>query len=319
MDKLLDTHYERVERALNALIDSITKYNPSPQTTTDLITADTSLRHSLSQLQQHQANYQRILKLRAETAALDAQTKDIVGTLWSMRKEVKNTHTTVYPSAAPKYQFTTAELLAYARRISPNTLPPPGVTNGVDFGASPPPTTTQTTTQDAEQSFNNGVGSGVGTPAGGAPTPSANGEVSQQTVTSSATELPVHLKQHANIHEGAVFYPWPVEDHVRGGGMAGYQQLLDGGIDPRGYDPEEEERRKQEEEQARKDAEERERLERLEADRKMREERERMARERAERQRQEEQRRGSVVPGSAKAPRSQFTFLEMDDDEDEEN
>ncbi|KAK5661222.1 hypothetical protein OQA88_11114 [Cercophora sp. LCS_1] len=317
MDKILDANYERVERALTTLIDSISKYNPSPQHTEDLIAADLELRTGLSQLQQHQNNYQRILQLRQETAALDAQAKQIVGTLWSMRKEVRNTQTTVYPSTAPKYQFTTAELLAYARRISSTTLPPPGVTNGIDFGASPQPTTQDGGVDSASASFNNG--GGVGTPGGtttAAPTPSANGgEMVSQT---SATELPVHLKQHANVHEGAVFYPWPVEDNVRGGGMAGYQQLLDSGTEPRGYDPEEEERKKQEEEQARKDAEERERLERVEADRRMREERERMARERMERERQEEQRRGSVATGAARAQKQQFTFLDgLDDDDDE--
>ena len=117
-----------------------------------------------------------------------------------------------------------------------------------------------------------------------------------------------------NMFEGAVFYPWPIEDNVRSGGLAGFQQLADTGTDPRGYDPEEEEQRKRDEEQARKEAEEQARLEQEATNRRMRAERERMARER-----EEAARRGDAAAGSSRpAQKSQFTFLDgLDDDEDE--
>ena len=263
MEKYLDARFERVEKALTTLIDSIAKYNPSEKLAEDLTTADKELIQGFRELEHHQNNSARISQLRQETTALDTQTKEIIGTLWSMRKEVKNTTTTTYPSAAPKYQFTTSDLLSYARRISRNTLPPPGVTNGLDLGASTPPALEPpvpeeagpSATQTPNASFNNGVG-----------TPSVNGEVlvSQATVTSTATEMPLELKAAANPGEGAVFYPWPFEEDVRTGGLAGYQQLFDSGINPKGYDPEEEEKRKREEEQARQEAEERARQEREE-------------------------------------------------------
>ncbi|KAK0627455.1 vitamin-D-receptor interacting mediator subunit 4-domain-containing protein [Immersiella caudata] len=322
MDKHLDARFERVEKALTTLIDSIAKYNPSEKLADDLITADKDLLTSLRSLEHHQNNAARIEALRQETAALDAQTKDIIGTLWSIRKEVKNTTTTSYPSTGPKYQFTTSDLLSYARRISRNTLPPPGVTNGLDFGASPPPTELPAPDEagrgSATQTPNASFNGGVGTP-GAAPTPSANGEVlaSQATVTSQATELPMQLKQVVNPGEGSVFYAWPIEGDVRGGGLAGYQQLFDSGIDPKGYDPEEEERRKKEEEQAKKEAEERARLEREEADRRMREEQARMARERERDRQLEAERRGSVA-GGPKPTNQQFSFLGMDDDDDDD-
>ncbi|KAK4449865.1 vitamin-D-receptor interacting mediator subunit 4-domain-containing protein [Podospora aff. communis PSN243] len=320
MEKHLDARFERVEKVLTTLIDSIAKYNPSEKLAENLSTADKDLLASLRSLEHHQNNAARIEALRQETAALDAQTKDIITTLWTIRKEVKNTTTTSYPSSGPKYQFTTSDLLSYARRISRNTLPPPGVTNGVDFGASPPATELPapdggSATQTPSASFNNGVG----TP-GAAATPGANGEVlaSQATVTSQATELPMHLKPVVNPNEGSVFYAWPVEGDVRGGGLAGYQQLLDSGIDPKGYDPEEVERLKKEEERAKKEAEERARLEREEADRRMREERARLAGERERDRQLEAERRGSVAGESRPQANQQFSFLGMDDDDDDD-
>ena len=316
MDKYLDSRFDRVEKALATLIDSIAKYNPSERLAQDLVAADRELAHGLKQLERHQNNHARIQQLRKETADLDAQTKDIIGALWAMRKEVKSTSTAHDAGAQPKYAFTTAELLGYARRISRNTLPPPGVTNGVDVTSTPPPPDSQTQTPTA--SFNGGPG-GVSA----APTPAADASQPAAAVPST-TDLPAHIKPHINLLDGAVFYPWPTEDKIRMGALAAYQQLADRGINPRGYDPEEEERRRKEEEQARKEAEERAILEREEADRRMREERERMAREREEARRREAERSGSIsgAPGGprpAQPPKGQFTFLGVGDDDDDDD
>ncbi|KAK3390154.1 mediator complex, subunit Med4 [Podospora didyma] len=337
MDKNLDARFERVEKALANLIDSIAKYNPSEKLAEGLVEADKELFKGLQALETHQNNYARIQQLREETAALDAQTKEIIGALWTMRKEVKNTQTTVYPASGPKYQFTTKELLDYARRISPNTLPPPGVTNGVDFGTPTPTPAEQPDdaakgggAQTPNTSFN-GTGTAAGTPAasGAPPTPSVNGDmssthaqppgfVSQTSLTSSIlSDLPPLFKQAIIIDEGAVFVPWPDEFYIRSGALASYQALVDRNIDPKGYDPEEEEQRRKEEEAARKEAEEKARIEREEAERRMREERERMARER-ERNRAEAERRGSVATGFVPPPKTQFTFLDAGDDDDDD-
>jgi hypothetical protein len=103
---------------------------------------------------------------------------------------------------------------------------------------------------------------------------------------------------------------------------------VDRGIDPRGYDPAEEERKRVAAEQARR--------EREEAERRASEERERMAREREERARRAAQenhpaggaagvvpgleRRDSVAVGVGRGDTQpkQFTFLGADDDDDEE-
>ncbi|KAK0744086.1 vitamin-D-receptor interacting mediator subunit 4-domain-containing protein [Schizothecium vesticola] len=315
MDKQLDALFGRVEAALTTLIDSIAKYNPSEKLADDLAHADRALAQGLRELEQHQANHARIQQLRAETAALDAQTKDVAGSLWATRKEVDNTPTTTYPADSPRYPFTIADLLGFARRISRNTLPPPGVTNGLDLSA--PPTQQSEVTMDGTATPGASFTSGVGTPGGGAtaaPTPDAM--VSQATVASSVPEMPMELRHAVNPGEGAVFIPWPTEDKIRSGALAEYQRLVERGMDPKGYDPEEEEQRKRDEEQAKKEAEERARLEHEEAERRMQEERARMARER-ERARQEAERRGSVAEPVGQK-KSQFSFIDMDDEDDDE-
>ncbi|KAK4465433.1 putative mediator of RNA polymerase II transcription subunit 4 [Cladorrhinum samala] len=366
MEKKLDERFERVEKALAALVDSLTKYNPSEKLAADLVEADRELSVVLKELQTHQNNVAKIKKLQEETDALDSQTKNILQNLWDMRKELKSTPTTTYAdSSSPRYAFTTAELLAYARRISPNTLPPPGITNGVDLSAprSPSPNNLASQTPGANSSF---VGTpAASTPAAGAPPTPLNGNVGtpqpqsqaqsqvqaqaqqqqqqqpsqqQQQTSTSIAHLPPHLAMQLNPNENPPFFPWPTIDKIRSGALMKYQDLVNRGIDPKNYDPEEEERRKKDEEQARKEAEERARQEREEHERRRREEVERMMRER-EAARQAEAAAaggggggggggaggGSISGPSAGAPPSvqrpaakQFTFLDADDDDDDD-
>lgn len=49
MDKIIDSHFERIESALAKLIHSISAYNPSPALATDLVTADAELSKGLDQ------------------------------------------------------------------------------------------------------------------------------------------------------------------------------------------------------------------------------------------------------------------------------
>ncbi|KAK3952434.1 mediator of RNA polymerase II transcription subunit 4 [Pseudoneurospora amorphoporcata] len=343
MDKYLDTRFERVEKALATFIDSIAKYNPSEKLAEDLVAADRELAAGLKELERHQNNHARILQLRQETASLDQQTKDIIGGLWNMRKEVKTTPATNYPAAGPKYKFTTHELLNYAKRISRTTLPPAHLIidgsesekQAVGVGGQP------MELDSAAPTPMPGGATAAGTPAASAaPTPAASGPVTTTTAlfsqpplapSANQTALPDDFKPHINLLTGYQFHPWPTEDKVRMGGMAAYQSLVSRAVDPRGYDPEEEERRKREEEEARKEAEERAIREREEEERKMREERERMARERERARREEAERSGSisgpaggtgaptVASGAGGGGRSQFTFLDgMDDDDDDD-
>jgi len=47
MDKIIDSQFLRIEKALSTLINSIATYNPSPQLATDLVTADQELSKGL--------------------------------------------------------------------------------------------------------------------------------------------------------------------------------------------------------------------------------------------------------------------------------
>jgi hypothetical protein len=49
MDVILQAQFQRVEIALNTLIDSITSYNPSTQAAVNLVTADDELSKGLEQ------------------------------------------------------------------------------------------------------------------------------------------------------------------------------------------------------------------------------------------------------------------------------
>ncbi|KAK4155848.1 vitamin-D-receptor interacting mediator subunit 4-domain-containing protein [Chaetomidium leptoderma] len=354
MDKDMDGRFERLEKGIDNMVNALVKNNPSDKVAEDLLAAEAELSRGLKLLETHQNNYARIQQLRQETSLLDTQIKDIASSLWNMRKELKAIPTTTKPPDGSKHEFTTAELLAYARRISRNTLPPPGVTNGVDLSTSQPSTqppdpedsfrlqTQPSQTQTPNTSINLSFNGTVSTPGPiSAPTPNmtTNNNDTQHTTTqlppsqpptkaTAEARLPLHLKPAVDATHDATFLPWPSEAHIRQGGLAAIQRLVDAGIDPRGYDPAEEERKRKAEEQAKKEAEERARQERDAAERRMREERERMARER-ERARQMEgagagggggaERRDSVAigGGAARKPK-QFTFLGGDDDDDDE-
>lgn len=272
--------------------------------------------------------------MRKSSAALDAQIRETLTTLAATRKDIVTTHTTTYPKD-PNYSVAYEELLSYARRISKTTLPPAATLQA----ASPRPDTqaSQTPVPDTQ--------------ASAAPTPSAvtpsqphspailNGTVqpsseqpTQQTTTSVNTGLPEGMSQWLNPLSGQLFFPWPLEDKIRSGALASNQMLAEQGIDPKGYDPVEEEERKRKEEEERKEREEKEKLEREERERKLREERERVRQER-ERQlekQQEEWRRASVVGGPSGAPganrgtsgpgeKKQFQFTSLDDLDDDDD
>ncbi|KAK0391411.1 hypothetical protein NLU13_0911 [Sarocladium strictum] len=321
MDKMIDSRFERLEKALAGLIDSVTKYHPSIALARELELADEELTKGLEQVQTHQNNYLRIQKLRETSAALDTQIRETLSSLATTRKDIVTTHTTTYPDG-PNYTIAYDELLSYARRISKTTLPPSSTINSLP---PQPASGEQTPATDSQPQS-------ALTP--NAPTPSqtqspavvngasqaSSAQPTQQTTT--LTTLPEHFNQFLNPLSGQVFFPWPTEDKIRGGALASNQMLLEQGIDPKGYDPAAEEQRKMKEEEERKEREEREKKEREEAERRRNEERERLRKEReAQRAKeQEEWQRGSVAgPPSAISPTTsggQFQFASMDDDDD---
>ncbi|KAH7410328.1 mediator of RNA polymerase II transcription subunit 4 [Phaeosphaeria sp. MPI-PUGE-AT-0046c] len=122
MDALLSAQFDRVEKALGTLVDSIAAYNPSPQAALDLVAADDALSQGLDQLARHQANHARIQSLRTEADALDDQLRASVAALASLRHELFDTPATTFPADARPVHFD--DLLQYAKNISQHTVPP---------------------------------------------------------------------------------------------------------------------------------------------------------------------------------------------------
>jgi hypothetical protein len=233
----------------------------------------------------------------------------------------------------PSYPVAYNELLAYARRISKTTLPPPGVTNGVvlngDTGSGEV-TNANGTPAPGNSVAQTPVQSQIHTPTADISSQLASELPTQQTIASTNTSLPEGLSQHLNPLTGTLFFPWPQEDKIRNGALASNQLLAEQGIDPKGYDPIEVEEKRREAEEERRQEEERQRIMQEQEERRMREERERMRVER-EKNREREQteifRRGSILPGSS-IPKSstsgpgeqkQFQFTSMEDLEDDDD
>ncbi|KAH8750796.1 mediator of RNA polymerase II transcription subunit 4 [Diaporthe sp. PMI_573] len=339
MDKIVDVRFERVEKALATLVESITKYNPQASQALELANADNELGQGLKQLETHQNNHRRLELLKASSSALDAQIRDTIRSLWNMRKDITSTSTTAAPEG-PQYDVNYEELLSYARRISKMTLPPASILSrleaanaesGTSTGeAANTPNTTAAPTPIAGGSTPNPNAMSNGAPTPAAQSQSQGQQGTQTTANSGATALPEEWTQFLDPLTGHVFVPWATEDKIRVGALASIQNLVEEGIDPRGYDPAEEEARRQKEEQERREQEEREALEREENLRKMREEQARIGRERQrERERLQEEalRRGSTggggpSPGAGGASnepqKKQFQFMgDLDDDDDD--
>ncbi|ROV99420.1 hypothetical protein VMCG_06400 [Cytospora schulzeri] len=348
MDTYVDARFERVEKALATLVESITKYTPQASQAADLTAADKELARGLRQLEVHQNNHHRLESLKAASSALDAQIRDTLRTLWTTRKDITSTTTTVFPDG-PHYDVNYEELLSYARRISKMTMPPPSIiasygNAAVGGGAgddsavstgdavNTPTTTAAPPTPVAGGGSStpnpNAMANGAGTPAPQSQSQGQQGGGTQTTVTSGATALPTEWTQFLDPLTGHVFVPWAQDEKVRVGALASIQHLLEQGIDPRGFDPAEEEARRQREEEERREQEEKEAREREENLRKMREEQARIARERQqerERALEEAQRRGSTgggpspVAGPSEPQKRQFQFMggDLDDDDDD--
>ncbi|KAG5967582.1 hypothetical protein E4U56_000744 [Claviceps arundinis] len=338
MDKYIDDHFERLEKALSNLIDSVTKYHPSVGHAEELKAADIDLGKGLEKVEEHQNNYLRIQKLRKSSALLDTQIRDTLTSLANARKDIVTTQTTTYPSE-PNYPIAYEELLSYAQRISKTTLPPAATLESASMTLD---TRAQT---HAQAPTPNPEPQPLPTLAPSAPTPPlsqspamndtptmASDQPTQQSTASANISLPENLGLYINPLSGQSFFPWPMEASIRTGALASYQILLEKGVDPAGYDPALEEERKRKEEEERKAMEEREQAEREARERQLREERERLRLER-ERQREREQeawRRASLVGGETDGPapprppagtavRKQFQFTNLDDLDDDDD
>ncbi|CAN8102068.1 unnamed protein product [Discula destructiva] len=358
MDTYVDTHLQRVERALITLTESIGKYMPQPAQGAELSNADTALAHALQKLQTHQTNHQTLLALHAQSDALDAQIRDTLRLLWTTRRDISSTSVTTFPdeAATPRYDVNWEELLGYARRISKTTLPAPSILAAASA-------TTNGGGEDQQSAMSTGdavntPNTATTTPAPGGATPNqANGNNSSTQQQPPAPpppppppgpmDLPVEWDRFLDPLTGVTFVPWPHEEAIRVGALASIEGIERQGIDPHGYDPLEEEARRRREEEERREREENEAREREENIRIAREDQARAARERQrerEKAQEEAMRRASLAgpaadggggaaaaaaaaaaavgPISPTLPRDgarqQFQFMQDDEDDDDD-
>jgi hypothetical protein len=179
----------------------------------------------------HQANHARILALRAEAEALEAQLKASVGTLADLRRELLETPATTFTEDSRPVPFT--ELLQYARNISRYTVPP--------TYREPVPKAPKEEEEQADKAKEDGGASGV--PSNGLGTPATAGALaivdgaadekpdakdeSPKEVTPEQAEWLAKLKS-----QGHPWMPWPDEHKIRRGSLMSIQILRDQGKDP---------------------------------------------------------------------------------------
>jgi Vitamin-D-receptor interacting Mediator subunit 4 len=268
----------------------------------------------------HQANYSKIISLRATSEDLDTQIRDTLGLLTTTRKELLSAASTTVSSKANPVDV--AELLSYASRSSKFTRPatfregeaqshPETGDGGINTpreagsqtqtnGTSTPVAGTNEIATDMQMTQSTAMDIDSATPATQQPI--------QATKQGSQTALPAHWIPLINPEAEMKFVPWPSEDTIRRGALASIDILINKGVDPATFDP-----KKSEE---------------LEAERKRIQEEEDIAREN-ERQRREEEtrimmeRRASGL-GATTASRQEnkpaaFSLDMLDDDDEEED
>ena len=145
MNTIIQAQLDRVETALNSLIDSIASYNPSIPAANALLAADDDLSKGLklcmgktstsatklrlrlepadnSKVSNHQRNHALIQSLRATIDQQNTSITDTLTTLASTRADLLSTPSSLLQKDSHNVPYN--ELLDYAKRISRYTVPP---------------------------------------------------------------------------------------------------------------------------------------------------------------------------------------------------
>ncbi|KAI4250874.1 MAG: hypothetical protein LQ352_005200 [Teloschistes flavicans] len=225
MNVIIQNQLDRIETALNTLITSIESYNPSVPAAIDLLAADTALQEGVKQLTQHQINHARILRLRSTIEAQNQQITSTLTLLANTRKELLSTPATVFPENSRSVPYT--ELLDYAKKISPFTVPP----------TFREPTRAPKAAKVTDQKENatpvvNGVRDAVAEAREASAV--ANGETTQSKESKGVGESSLEQAdvQWLNPLEQIPFVPWPTEEVIKRGALGQIQVMLEQGFDP---------------------------------------------------------------------------------------
>ncbi|KAL8689472.1 MAG: hypothetical protein Q9218_004865 [Villophora microphyllina] len=228
MNVIIQNQLDRIEAALNTLITSIESYNPSVPAAIDLLAADTALQQGIQQLAQHQANHARILRLRSTIESQNQQITSTLTLLANTRKELLATPATVFPENSRSVPYT--ELLEYAKKISPYTVPP-------TFREPTEPQKAETATGKNESAAP--LVNGVGDTAVEAREVNAvaNGKMPESKESKESKGVGESSLQQADVQwlspmEQIPFVPWPTEEVIKRGALGQIQVMFEQGVDP---------------------------------------------------------------------------------------
>ncbi|KAI7318126.1 hypothetical protein KC315_g10187 [Hortaea werneckii] len=237
--------YQRMEQALQRLVDSIAAYNPLPAASDELLAADDELGNHLETLVRHQDNVRRLEKLRRQAEDNDKKARGTLQQIADLRKEVSAIPST---NASSDRATTVDEILSYARFISPTTVPPTFRKQDVQLKPIK--------TEPADTHMANGVA----TTPGGAQEDDNARDVKAEEV-GGAKALRPEQAAWLDPLAGLPFEPWPSVDKIQAGALGEIQKMVEAGRDPASVlSPEEQ----AEADKRRAEEEERERLEELE-------------------------------------------------------
>ena len=282
MQSVIQTRYDRLEKALTALLDTIISYNPSVHAADELVDADDSVNEALDQrtyhisltkrliavsnlildpVVQHHANYTRILSLRQTANSLDEQIKSTMRLLSETRRDLRSisspdTHDTLR-------QVSADDLLSYAKFIAKTSVPP---TFRKEIAASAIPQESQAAAAAAAAAAagtaepTTQITNGIATPAAG------TAEVSDEKPETNVSKLNEETKAMLEPFSNLPFVPWPSQEKINAGALGHTQGMLEAGIDPAGVlsseEQEAEDKRRKEQEEERQRVEEEERAKR---------------------------------------------------------
>ncbi|KAK6355444.1 hypothetical protein TWF696_004541 [Orbilia brochopaga] len=205
MNAVLLKSLDAIEASLAGLLESIAVDDPSAGAAAALVAADDAFSASLTQLVTHQTNHQRLLHLRALSAALDSELSALLTTLSAARAELLSAPTSIFPEHARPVEY--GALLSYANKISKFTRPPTHLK---------PATTTATTATAATASGDSTSTSVVKADSNGANVDPAKPEGTGNAATRPTAEDIALLDPSANMP----FAPWPSEEIMKRGILA---------------------------------------------------------------------------------------------------
>lgn len=222
MNSIIQRQLERVDTALNTLVESIASYNPSVTAANDLLAADNELasgvncrkisksllmpafcdRLTAGSVAAHQANHARILALRSEVSSLNATITSSITTLADTLTDFRSQKIT--PVTETQRPLPYQVLLEYAAKVSRYTAP----------------------------RGNKAISQG-GTGTGEAAAPINGADVGSQDDTQTAQEPSKEGEQQdAEAAAKALWVPWPTDGIIKQGALGHIQTLLETGQDP---------------------------------------------------------------------------------------